>query len=134
ASRQELRNLLVLERQEPWERLDDGHLDTVRGEDVRKLDPHRAGPDHHHRRRQAVEPERLIRADDAALVDRHPRQALRPPPPPASSVRVPPSGAVTRTAPGAVRVPRPGTRVILFFRNRNSTPFDIRSATCRLRV
>ena len=52
----------------------------------------------------------------------------------ASSVRTPPSGACTRTAPGAVTVPRPGTRVILFFRNRNSTPLDIRSATWRLRV
>jgi hypothetical protein len=44
-----------------------------------------------------------------------------------------PSGAWTRTAPGAASVPRPGTSVILFFRNRNSTPFDIRSATWRLR-
>ena len=52
----------------------------------------------------------------------------------ASSVRVLPSGAWTRTAPGAVTVPRPEMRVILFFRNRNSTPLDIRSATWRLRV
>ena len=52
----------------------------------------------------------------------------------ASSVRTLPSGACTVTAPGAVTVPRPVTRVILFFRNRNSTPLDIRSATWRLRV
>ena len=33
----------------------------------------------------------------------------------------------------AVSVPRPGNRVILFFRKRNSTPLAIRSATLRLR-
>ena len=70
---------------------------------------------------------------------RHARQALgrrarREHDRPASSVWVLPSGAWTRTAPGAVSVPRPGMRVILFFRNRNSTPLDIRSATWRLRV
>ena len=52
----------------------------------------------------------------------------------ASSVRVLPSAAFTRTAPGPASSPRPATRVILFLRKRNSTPFDIRSATCRLRL
>ncbi len=47
-------------------------------------------------------------------------------------VSVPP-GPDTSTAPRALRTPRPGTSVILFFLNRNSTPFDMRSATRRLR-
>ena len=139
APREELRDLLVLDRQEPRERLDDRDLDPVGGEDVRELDAHRAGPDHHHGGRQALEPERLVGADDPGLVDRHARQALRRRARrehdrpglerPGAPVRRP--GRARRPAPSTV--PRPGTRVILFFRNRNSTPFDIRSATWRLR-
>ena len=50
----------------------------------------------------------------------------------ASSVSAPP-GPFTSTTFFALRVPRPGNKVILFFRKRNSTPFAIRSATRRLR-
>jgi hypothetical protein len=50
----------------------------------------------------------------------------------ASSVSTPPV-PFTSTTFFALSVPRPGNRVILFLRNRNSTPFAIRSATRRLR-
>ena len=50
----------------------------------------------------------------------------------ASSLSVPVAPA-TSTAVGETSLPRPGKSVILFFRNRNSTPFAMRSATVRLR-
>ena len=50
----------------------------------------------------------------------------------ASSVVVP-AEPVTSTVVALFITPRPGTRVILFLRNRNSTPLAIRSATRRLR-
>ena len=51
---------------------------------------------------------------------------------PASSVVVP-SLPRTSTTLFDFSVPVPGTRVILFLRNRNSTPLAMRSATPRLR-
>ncbi len=50
----------------------------------------------------------------------------------ASSVSEPPV-PFTSTTFFALSVPRPGKRVILFFRKRNSTPLAMRSATRRLR-
>jgi hypothetical protein len=50
----------------------------------------------------------------------------------ASRVSVP-ALPFTSTTFFALRVPRPGNRVILFFRKRNSTPLAMRSATRRLR-
>ena len=51
---------------------------------------------------------------------------------PASSVSVP-APPFTSTVRAFLSVPVPGTSVTLFFRNRNSTPLAIRSATPRLR-
>ncbi len=48
----------------------------------------------------------------------------------ASRVWAPPLPA-TSTARALVSVPRPGKSVILFLRNRNSTPLAMRSATLR---
>ena len=50
----------------------------------------------------------------------------------ASMVCVPPA-AFTSTVFRPVRLPVPGTSVILFFRKRKSTPLDMRSATRRER-
>ncbi len=51
----------------------------------------------------------------------------------ASSVSVP-AAPFTSTVLFERSVPVPGNSVILFFRNRNSTPFAMRSATPRLRL
>ena len=57
-------DVLVLERRDPWQGLQDGHLRPERAVDRGELQADRARPDHHGRRRHAVVDEGLVARDD----------------------------------------------------------------------
>ena len=61
-----LRQVLVLERRDPRQRLDHRHVRTHRPVEARELEPDRAGPDDHGRRRDLRVPQRLVARDDPA--------------------------------------------------------------------
>src|SRR6185436_6769557 len=130
-------HLLVLDGDDARQGLEQGDARAVGAVDVGELHAHRARPDDHEGAGPRLVPHGAVRGDHALLIDRDARKraglGAGGENEGAASRVVPPAAPVTSTVVALLTTPRPGTSVILFFLNRNSTPFAMRSATRRLR-
>ena len=138
----ELAHLAVLERHDPGQVLEHGHLDPDVVEHRRELDADRAGPDDHDVLGQGVHLEDVVARDDALAVrgrgpgsdfTREPvarmtSVACRTRSPPLPGVPSSP-GCTTRIFCGPSRRPRPAIQVTLFLSMSVLRPVHIRFTT-----